>query len=138
MSTDQDENGMLGSLQCGAEFHLVKPITWNDVKNLWQFSVLRKIGLSRSASCSSSSDQGVSNSAAESLHIFNSINLESNDDEEYDANHSSSKKKQPENSSSRSSDDNSDSSIVKKNRIIWTDELHNKFVHAVDFLGAQG
>ncbi|XP_021904504.1 two-component response regulator ARR14-like [Carica papaya] len=137
MSTDPDENGILGSLDNGAEFHLVKPLTYDDVRILWQFSVLRKIELNRLPSSSSSSENGMSSSAAESLDIFNSISLESDDDEESDANQSGSKRKQPENSSSRNSDDNSDSSIVKKNRIVWTDELHNKFVHAVDFLGAE-
>lgn len=42
MSADDQESVILRGLQSGAAFFLVKPISPNDLKNLWQYAVAKK------------------------------------------------------------------------------------------------
>ncbi|KAF7149417.1 hypothetical protein RHSIM_Rhsim03G0177000 [Rhododendron simsii] len=42
MSADDQESVILRGLQSGAAFFLVKPISPNDLKNLWQYAVVKK------------------------------------------------------------------------------------------------
>ncbi|CAN1188945.1 Two-component response regulator ORR25 [Linum perenne] len=49
-SCEKSVNVMQGWLLKGASFYMSKPITSNDIKNLWQFSVVRRHSLDHSSS----------------------------------------------------------------------------------------
>ncbi|XP_065859249.1 two-component response regulator ARR2-like [Euphorbia lathyris] len=106
LSADDDENAMLGCLLKGAALYLVKPITMNDVKILWQFSIKKQ--KEKENIDSERSSTSCENGSA------------------------------PENSSSNDDvleSDRYSSSLSKKSKLIWTNELHFKFLEAIKILG---
>ncbi|WCJ23136.1 Two-component response regulator ORR21 [Euphorbia peplus] len=111
LSADDDENTMLGCLFKGATFYLLKPITMKDVKNLWQFSDIKKQDENLDSEGSISSEGGsppdnTSNEMSDSTSFSNSLEA-----------------------------DNQNLILPKKPKLIWTNELHDRFLQAVTTLG---
>ncbi|XP_031254734.1 two-component response regulator ARR14-like isoform X1 [Pistacia vera] len=121
MSADDSENDMLGGLFKGAALYLVKPITMNDIKNLWQFAFMKKTDRTVAAEDSSciSSDHDTEN------QIFANTGRQS---------HQNGKRKEPK----EMEEDNDDISVLKKPKLIWTNGLHNRFLQAIRVLGIDG
>lgn len=130
MSADDNENTMLGSLFKGAALYLIKPITLNDMKNLWQFAFLKNSEKTLVAD-GESSVQGESSE-------------ESASDEDTESQSFENKRKQslqkgkriaPEETEKDEEEENYDSSVLKKPKLTWTNELHDRFLQAIKVLG---
>lgn len=109
MSDDDDDISMLGGLFKGAALYLVKPVTLNTMKTLWQFAYMNNIDLLAFSDCE------------EDNNNVNVVQTESAD------------KRQRE-----EEDDNDESKAPKKTKLVWSDELHTKFLLAVNELGVEG
>ena len=132
MSADDNENTVLGSLFKGAALYLIKPITLNDMKNLWQFAFMKNSektlvvdGVSsvqgesseESASDEDTESQSFENKRKQSLQKAKRIALEEMEKDE---------------------EENYDSSVLKKPKLTWTNELHDRFLQAIKVLGIDG
>ena len=130
MSADDNENAVLGSLFKGAALYLLKPITLNDVKNLWQFAFMKNSektlvadvvssvqgeSSEESASDEDTESQSFENKRKQSLQKAKRIALEETEKDEEEENY--------------------DSSVLKKPKLTWTNELHDRFLQAIKVLG---
>ncbi|KAK1560587.1 hypothetical protein Q3G72_028442 [Acer saccharum] len=116
MSADGNEKDIMGEIYKGAIFCLVKPITMNNIKDLWQFTFM-KIKDTPVASEGSS---------------VNSLDEDMEDQTfpyEVKQSHRNAKRREP------IEENSDDSRILKKAKIVWTFELHSKFLEAVAELG---
>ncbi|GKV13033.1 hypothetical protein SLEP1_g24110 [Rubroshorea leprosula] len=133
MSADLDCTAMLGGLFKGAVLYLVKPITMNNLRYLWQFAVVSKRDrLAVSNGIESSQEklpQG--NSSDEDLETPVLT------DEQNQQNQRSGKRKVLEEANGNEEEDNDDSAVLKKPKLVWTNELHNRFLQAIRFLGIE-
>ena len=124
MSADDSEKAMLGSLFKGAVLHLVKPITLNDMKNLWQFALMKKSDKTLAADRISSGPRALSEE---------SVNQPFENKKEQS--HQKAKRKAPEETNKDEEEENYDSSVLKKPNLVWNNELHNRFPQAFNVLG---
>ncbi|XP_048426102.1 two-component response regulator ARR2-like [Pyrus x bretschneideri] len=141
MSDDDDANAMLGGLFKGAVYYIVKPLTMDSLKNLWQFAFISNrdavtINNNRDAVIDLTADD----SSGEFQQEYTSnegLEIESIMKKEKQISHRKSlKRKNPEGMNKDKGGDNSDSTCTqKKPKMVWTNELHKKFVQAVTLLG---
>lgn len=131
LSANDDTKVVMKGITHGAVDYLLKPVRIEQLKNIWQHVIRRKRIDSRDQNNVDSRDkcrQGLgeggqgSNEAGHSDHgKLNKKRKDQNedDDEENDEN----------------GHDNEDPSTQKKPRVVWSVELHRKFVAAVNQLG---
>lgn len=129
MSADDNENGMLGSLFKGAMFYLVKPVTLNNVKNLWQFASMK----SREETAATDGESSVQGESSEE-NASSYIEIQSFENKRKQR-HRKAKRKVPEAMEKDKEEDNDDSTVLKKPKLTWTNDLHNRFLQAIRVLG---
>ena len=128
MSADDEENAMLKSLEGGAAFYMVKPVSPEDLKNLWQYAVAAKRGKSvvieevKNTPAKSSVVSCEKKQSAES-----SVNQEKHDKKDSKRKGAPKKGKEDENQKSRGA--------RKRPKVIWTTSLHNRFLEAIKHIG---
>ncbi|KAF5480350.1 hypothetical protein F2P56_001109 [Juglans regia] len=110
MSADDEESVILKSLENGAAFYMVKPITPNDLKNVWQYAVAGKKG--RSAA----------------IEQIRGIRGDSSGDTKLDP-----KRKAPAKKAGK--EDLGEE--TKKTKVVWTTSLHNRFLQAIRHIGLE-
>ncbi|KAK6260765.1 hypothetical protein SCA6_015239 [Theobroma cacao] len=125
MSIDSNGKAVLGSLFKGAVLYLVKPIAMDDLKNLWQFAFIKEsknvvaaeeiFGFEEELSLENASDVTVESQPliGEGGQNYQNEKRERSDDME------------------NNEEDNDDSVALKKPKLIWTNELHNRFLEAI-------
>lgn len=112
LSAHSDPNYVMKGVQHGACDYLLKPVRIEELKNIWQH-VVRKSKLKKNKS-SVSSGAGNSDKA-------NRKRKEQYEEEEEE----------------ERGNENVDPTAQKKPRFVWTPELHNKFLAAVNHLGVE-
>ncbi|XP_043805610.1 two-component response regulator ARR14 [Manihot esculenta] len=129
LSADNNENAMLGCLFKGAVFYLLKPITMNDVKSLWQFSYMKTPGeIAPSGGSKCFQEESPENGSIEASEC-----LSFSDAWEQIA--QKGKRKELEDIDKDKGDDSVKSTVPKKPKLIWTNELHDRFLQAIRILG---
>lgn len=141
MSDDDDETAMLGGLFKGAVYYIVKPLTMDSLKNLWQFAFI------------SNRDAVTTNNNRDAVIDLTADDSGADFQQEYTSNEGleigsitkkekqisfrkSLKRKNPEGMNKDKGGENSNSTCTqKKPKMVWTNELHKKFVQAVTLLG---
>ncbi|CAK7347996.1 unnamed protein product [Dovyalis caffra] len=131
-SADNNESAMLGCLYKGAALYLTKPITKNDVKNLWQLTYRKKIKTTVSSEGSNSfhvgsSEENASNVTVGTPSFFNTM-------EQIDQ----MGKRKELGETDNDEEDNDSLTVPKKTKLVWTNELHNRFLQAIRVLGIDG
>ncbi|KAF8364716.1 hypothetical protein HHK36_033309 [Tetracentron sinense] len=133
MSSDDKENIMLRGLESGAAFYLVKPVTLDDLKMLWQYAVVMKKDVTREVE-QTGSVGGSSSSGkvyeAEDMECASSVNAGN-------CRQKKSKRKTTKEMDADEEENKDDSTSDKKARVVWTNELHNQFLKAMDQLGLE-
>lgn len=141
MSAEADENAMLKSLNNGAMYFMMKPVEKASLKNLWQYvflsrrdKMLRKNGQRGTViRAESLGENEPATYAASGLITTNrkrrykepaTDTLETGRDEEED-----------EDEDEEDDEDTLTSPLRKRQKLVWTTELHNKFLFAVAELG---
>ncbi|XWS35728.1 hypothetical protein CRYUN_Cryun20dG0021200 [Craigia yunnanensis] len=133
MSVDYNGNAMLGGLFKGAVLYLVKPITMDDLKNLWQFAFIKE----RKNVVVAEEISGIEEES--SLENASGVDVESQPlTSEGRQNLLSEKRKRSNEMENGVEEDNDDSAALKKPKLIWTNELHNRFLQAVKLLSIDG
>ncbi|XP_062023791.1 two-component response regulator ARR12-like [Rosa rugosa] len=127
LSSNGDRELVMKGVTHGACDYLVKPVRIQELKNIWQHVVRRKKVDSKDRTNSGNQDKS---------HIGNCGGGMANSDQNVKLN----KKRKDQNEDeddNRDEDgyDNDDPSTQKKPRVVWSVDLHRKFVAAVNKLG---
>ncbi|KAG9147276.1 hypothetical protein Leryth_018014 [Lithospermum erythrorhizon] len=127
MSVDGETSRVMKGVQHGACDYLLKPIRMKELKNIWQH-VLRK----RIHDVKETDIDGL-----EEIQMLNgSLSEYGSDFYSFSIGDMCSGKKKRKNAESKQDDrESSDTSSIKKPRIVWTVDLHQKFVKAVNLIG---
>ncbi|XP_075093230.1 uncharacterized protein LOC107788391 isoform X2 [Nicotiana tabacum] len=135
MSADDKEGTILKGLDGGAAFFL-KPISVDDLRDLWQYTLLQKKKgkrvvleeidcLEKSSNCNKKSLHEVGESASSiNENYYQHIKKEKS-------------KRKPARTQRNADKDNSGNSaaLFKKAKVVWTSSLHNKFLEAIRDIG---
>ncbi|XP_059288138.1 two-component response regulator ARR14 isoform X1 [Lycium ferocissimum] len=130
MSVDGRTNLVMRGVQHGACDYLIKPIRDEELKNIWQHVVRKRYNSSKEHECSGSLDdndrhkRGIDDAECASSVI-----------EGADGVLKPQKKKRDAKEEDDTEMENDDSSTTKKPRVVWSVELHQQFVSAVNQLG---
>ncbi|EOA26751.1 hypothetical protein CARUB_v10022837mg [Capsella rubella] len=117
LSAHSDPKYVMKGVTHGACDYLLKPVRIEELKNIWQHVVRKNRGSNNGEKRDGSGNEGVGNSDQNSGRANRKRKDQYNEDEDEER------------------DDNDDSSAAKKQRVVWTVELHKKFVAAVNQLG---
>ncbi|XP_070025930.1 two-component response regulator ARR11-like [Nicotiana sylvestris] len=140
MSADDRDSMVLEGLERGAVFFLLKPISPDDLRDIWQYAALGKKNKGKGKSVvieeiqennsSSKSSSGLLKSPHENVKSSSSINVEKGNKE---GNKEESKKKSAR--KHKEAEKEESSTPPKKTKLVWTDALHNKFLQAIREIG---
>ncbi|KAJ8771415.1 hypothetical protein K2173_026592 [Erythroxylum novogranatense] len=124
MSSDDKKSVVMDCLESGASFYMMKPVNQNDLKNIWQCAVTSKQGKP------SAIMEGIP-SSGEKLPIEYINSSASVPQERRDVKGSTKKLKRKGNRE----DEDGTTTGPKKAKVVWTNSLHNRFLHAISHLG---
>ena len=108
MSDDDNEIAKLGCLYKGAMLHLVKPLTMKTIRNLWQFAIIKGIITQPLPP----NNDNIVHVPVQQQQQQKMIKIT---------------KQQPHHSTK----------VMKRPKLIWTQQLHNTFLHTVRALGLE-
>jgi two-component response regulator (ARR-B family) len=126
MSADDGKNVVMKGVTHGACDYLIKPVRIEALKNIWQHVVRKRKnggGWKDVEQSGSVEDGDRQQKPSEDVDYSSSAN---------EGNWKNSKKRKDE---EEDADDRDDSSTLKKPRVVWSVELHQQFVAAVNQLG---
>ncbi|GJY09079.1 CheY-like superfamily protein [Tanacetum coccineum] len=119
LSGNNDPKLVMKGVTHGACDYLVKPVRLMELQNIWQHVVRRKVGgksHSKSINDNENSDQG---------------------NEGGDQNVKVNRKRKDEDEDEENGNDSDDQTTQKRPRVVWSIDLHRKFVNAVNQLGIE-
>lgn len=124
MSADDGKNVVMKGVTHGACDYLIKPVRIEALKNIWQHVVRKRKNEWKDLEHSGSMEDGDrQQKPSEDVDYSSSAN---------EGNWKGSKKRKDEDEETEERDD---SSTLKKPRVVWSVELHQQFVAAVNQLG---
>lgn len=133
LSAHSDTKLVMQGVTHGAVDYLLKPVRIEELKNIWQHVVRRKNFDCRdqSKACNDEKGLNIAGEGSPSLRSENSV----------DQNKRLGKKRkdqsEEEEDDVEGNGDDDDPSAQKKPRVVWSVELHRKFVAAVNQLGLE-
>ncbi|CAA0809490.1 Two-component response regulator ARR1 [Striga hermonthica] len=135
MSADDKEGTALKGLENGAAFFIYKPVSPDDVRDLWQFAAMNKksqVVIEEEEE----NEEDESNYQTRKKRIRNDdLTISVSDDS---ATSKDSKRKSPRNDGSDEKKGETTSQCAnsqKRPKIIWTNSLHNRFLEAIRSIG---
>jgi YesN/AraC family two-component response regulator len=130
LSAYGDTKLVMKGISHGACDYLLKPVRLEELKNIWQHVIRKKKSDPKDKNKASKPDKTTSDSGS---------GLRSAGPEHTDENGKLTKKRkdqdEDEDEDKENGNDNEDPSAQKKPRVVWSVELHRKFVAAVNQLG---
>lgn len=129
MSADDGKSVVMKGVTHGACDYLIKPIRIEELKNIWQHVVRKRKHEWKEVEQSASADDGDRQQNNNNKHDSEDADYSSSATE---GNWKSSKRRKEEEDDLEEKDD---SSALKKPRVVWSVELHQQFVCAVNQLG---
>ncbi|XP_059647143.1 two-component response regulator ARR2-like [Cornus florida] len=124
MSADDSKDVVMKGVTHGACDYLIKPVRMEALKNIWQHVVRKKKHEWKDFEQSGSMEDGERQpKPSEDVDYSSSVN---------EGNWSNSKRRKDEDDEV---DERDDTSALKKQRVVWSVELHQEFVAAVNQLG---
>ncbi|KAK6921593.1 SANT/Myb domain [Dillenia turbinata] len=130
MSADGRTSAVMRGIRHGACDYLIKPIREEELKNIWQHVVRKKWNESKEHENSGSLEDGDRNKrGGEDIDYSSSVN------EVAEGVLKSQKKRRESKEDEEGEIENDDPSSSKKPRVVWSVELHQQFVSAVNQLG---
>lgn len=130
MSVDGETSRVMKGVQHGACDYLLKPIRMKELRNIWQHVYRKKIHEVKEI-------EGQDHESSEGTQITK----KGLDDFEYDLFlcgsdlNSTKKRKETGNEEQGDLDFNNNPGSLKKARVVWSVDLHQKFVNAVNHIG---
>ncbi|KAK7348102.1 hypothetical protein VNO80_22651 [Phaseolus coccineus] len=124
MSADECKSVVMKGVTHGACDYLIKPVRIEALKNIWQHVVRKKKNEWKDAEQSGSAEEGDRQPKASDEADYSSS-----------ANEGSWRNSKKRRDEEEEAEDRDDTSTLKKPRVVWSVELHQQFVAAVDQLG---
>lgn len=129
MSADDKESVILKSLEGGVVYYIVKPVSKDDIKNVWQYAVAAKKGksvaLEEIESAPREAPGEVEDGNSQTSLGTEEEKQEKGTDDQIMKGH----KRGREN-------DNEERMVApKKTKVVWTNSLHNEFLMAIRNIG---
>ena len=145
MSTDDTQRSMLRSLNSGATFYIVKPMKYNDLKNIWKYATEKDKSVDNHQSVGVAlEEEPPTEKPPVEITTDNPIDLESRSFL-HGLNHET--RRNPKKRASKrviieeSGNNNTDAVFLKrtkgKTKVVWTSTLHNRFLEAVRKIGLE-
>lgn len=126
MSADDGKDVVMKGVTHGACDYLIKPVRIEAIKNIWQHVVRKKRNELKDLEQSVSvEDSDAHRKLSEDADYASSVN---------EGSWKNSKKRKDERDEEDEGEDREDSSTLKKPRVVWSPELHQQFVAAVNQL----
>ncbi|OIV91680.1 hypothetical protein TanjilG_26533 [Lupinus angustifolius] len=122
MSADDGKQVVMKGVTHGACDYLIKPVRIEALKNIWQHVVRRRKNGWKDLEQSGSVDEG-------------DRQLKASDDADYSSSANEGKSSKKRRDEEEDPDERDDSSTLKKPRVVWSVELHQQFMAAVNQLG---
>lgn len=130
MSADDKEVVAMKGLECGASFFIMKPVSPDDLRDLWQFAAMKRKNNPGFSEEKKSRENYISDETA-AVSASSSVNEEATNKKE-------SKRKSPKKEGcDEKNGENSQSSSQKRPKIVWTNSLHNRFLEAIRSIGLE-
>lgn len=120
MSANGETSAVMKGIKHGACDYLLKPVRIEELKNIWQHVVRKK-----------KRDVGASDKFEDKQRLNDSGEYHSSDGPDGSLKHPKKRKEEDDDTEL----ENEDLSSSKKPRVVWSVELHQKFVNAVNQLG---
>ncbi|CAJ1975562.1 unnamed protein product [Sphenostylis stenocarpa] len=133
LSAHSDTKLVMQGVTHGACDYLLKPVRIEELKNIWQHVVRRKNFDSRDQN-KASNDEKALNTAGEGSP---SLRSENSGDQNKRLGKKRKDQSEEEEDDGEGNGDDDDPSAQKKPRVVWSVELHRKFVAAVNQLGLE-
>ncbi|XLU53178.1 hypothetical protein S245_047826, partial [Arachis hypogaea] len=122
MSADDGKHVVMKGVTHGACDYLIKPVRIEALKNIWQHVVRKRKTGWRDPEQSGSIDEGDRQQKV-------------SDDADYSSSANEGKSSKKRRDEEEDADERDDSSTLKKPRVVWSVELHQQFMAAVNQLG---
>lgn len=135
LSGNSDPKAVMKGITHGACDYLLKPVRLEELKNIWQHVVRRKRFDSRDVNSYDHVDEDTDADGSKLPISHHAHAPGPTASSELNTERSSRKRKDQDEGEDDDFDDNDDSSMQKKPRVVWSIELHRKFVAAVNQLG---
>lgn len=135
MSADDKEGIALKGLEGGAAFFIMKPVNPDDLRDLWQFSAMKRKKY-QYVEIQEISDENPSTENVASDQVGAPASSSSLNNEEA-TNSKEPKRKSPIKEGSEERNIGESSSQQKKPKIVWTNSLHNRFLEAIRNIGLE-
>ncbi|XP_031498340.1 two-component response regulator ORR21-like [Nymphaea colorata] len=133
MSADGRTSAVMRGIKHGACDYLIKPIRIEELKNIWQHVIRKKCIESKEheQSCSIEKNE-------KQRHVGEETDYASSVNEGSDGNWKiHRKRKESKDDEVDGEQENEDPAASKKPRVVWTAELHQQFINAVNQLGIE-
>ncbi|XP_068660643.1 two-component response regulator ARR2-like [Aristolochia californica] len=126
MSADDGKDVVMKGVTHGACDYLIKPVSMEAVKNIWQHVVMKKRNELKDLEHSGSVEDSDRNKKASDDDYASSVN---------EGSWRNSKRRKDVKDEEDEGEEREDSSTLKKPRVVWSVDLHQQFVAAVNQLG---
>ncbi|BAT74320.1 Two-component response regulator [Vigna angularis] len=126
MSVDGETSRVMKGVQHGACDYLLKPIRMKELRNIWQHVFRKRMHEARDFE---------SHEGFEALHLLMNGSDQSDDGNIFAVEEITSIKKRKDADSKHDDKEFGDHSPTKKARVVWSVDLHQKFVKAVNQIG---
>ncbi|KAJ1402004.1 Signal transduction response regulator, receiver domain [Sesbania bispinosa] len=126
MSVDGETSRVMKGVQHGACDYLLKPIRMKELRNIWQHVFRKRIHEAR---------EFESHEGFEGIHFMRNGSDHSDDGNQFSVEEITSIKKRKNIDNNHDDKEFGDQSSTKKARVVWSVDLHQKFVKAVDEIG---
>ncbi|XP_055822868.1 two-component response regulator ORR24-like isoform X2 [Solanum dulcamara] len=130
LSANSDTKLVMKGISHGACDYLVKPVRIEELRNIWQHVIRRKKVEPKSQSKSNDQDKSYQGSGESGRGQSPTGNADQNGK-------CNKKRKDEEDENDENGNDNEDPTTQKRARVVWSIELHRKFVAAVGQLGIE-
>lgn len=129
MSADDKESVILKSLEGGVVYYIVKPVSKDDIKNVWQYAVAAKKGKSVTI-------EEIESAPGEAPGEVEDGSSETSSDTDEEKQEKKAEAKVKKERKRHREDDNEERMVApKKPKVVWTNSLHNQFLLAIKHIG---
>ncbi|CAI9289326.1 unnamed protein product [Lactuca saligna] len=134
MSADDSNSVVMKGVTHGACDYLIKPVRIEALRNIWQHVVRKRKHEWKDFEPEASPDVAAADAADQHQKVAEDIDYSSSANEERNWKNSK-RKKDDEDEAEADPEERDESSSLKKPRVVWSVELHQQFVAAVNQLG---
>lgn len=138
MSADDSARSMLRGLEAGAVFYIVKPVSYDDLKDLWQYALLPRKGASVVIQEIERAQKVPLLHERTTVPYFGSGSVSGPVLDQEKQNYIRNPSKMADEKVKEGSDqEKNEVALPRKTKVVWTTELHDEFLDAIRQIGLE-